>query len=286
MLIATVGSQRLSIRRVHNGAIETDLLTRPMFMITSRTDSGIDLPDIVLTDEKLLGKYGSDLTANFADIKAHGSKAFFLKENHSDNSTYSLCACATGYIWVAVSMTYGGVLRDELDFTAQIGSFALKARAIATVEVPCRYKFSGQDGLLVGHLSLLCSTVMAKYLRLRMMGRQYEEATDIAIKQTRTELASFEVADASRYRDLNSFLAQVCGNAPMPPTSDVSLISRSMVTKRWQYWRESSVLRKRYFFPQRVIRCFKKPQHDSIDLLSSTFKALAQDKTKKEVVRS
>lgn len=97
-LIIIVGSPRLRISRVQEGILDTEFLSHPMFYIASRTDSGIDLPDLNVTDEKFLNKYGSDLTANFADIRAYGSKAFFEKENLSDGMKYSLCTCATGYI--------------------------------------------------------------------------------------------------------------------------------------------------------------------------------------------
>ncbi len=48
----------MSISRVQNGEIDTEFMTQPMFYITSRTDSGIDLPYLNVTDEKVLGKYG------------------------------------------------------------------------------------------------------------------------------------------------------------------------------------------------------------------------------------
>jgi len=256
-----------------------------MFFISSRTDSGIDMPDLNVTDEKLLGKYGSDLTANFADIRACGAKAFFEKQNLSNSAKYSLCACATGYIWVCVSMA--SVINGPEEFSdveIQIGTFALKARAITTVEIPCKYKYSRRDDPLDGNLALLCSTVLAKYLRLRMMGQQYEEAAESAIKQTRKELSPLRVVDPGRFGDFDGLLRQICTNAPMPPTSDVSLISRSMITRRWQCWRDTSILRKRCFFPQRVIRCFRRSRHDSIDLMSGCFMALAPEKPKVRIL--
>jgi hypothetical protein len=261
-------------------------MTEPMFFITSRTDSGIDMPDLNVTDEKLLGKYGSDLTANFADIKAYGAKAFFEKRNLSNGANYSLCTCATGYIWVCTSIQYEAHYpREFSDIEIQIGTFALKARAITTAEIPCRYKLSGQDDLRDGQLSLLCSTVLAKYLRLRMMGQQYEAAAESAIKESRKELSALRVVDPGKFGHFEAVLRQVCANAPMPPTSDVSLISRSMITKRWQCWRDTSILRRRYLLPQRVIRCFKKSRYDSIDLLSGCFKAPSLEKTRIPVVR-
>jgi hypothetical protein len=252
-----------------------------MFFITSRTDSGIDLPNLDLTDEKLLAKYGSDLTANFADIRAYGSKAFFQKENVSNGATYSLCACATGYIWVSVS-TFREAARPGhfSDVEVQIGTFALKSRAITTIEIPCMYKYSDEVTPMDGQLALLCATVLAKYLRLRIMGQQYEAAAETATSQSRQELSSRHVIDGQQFQDFSRLLSEVCANAPMPPTSDVSLISRKMITRRWECWRDSSVLRRRYFFPKRVLRCFQATQHDSIDLLSETFKSLRPQKTR------
>ncbi len=269
------------------GTVDTNFMTQPMFFITTRTDSGIDLPDLNLTDEKLLGKYGSDLTANFADIRAYGPKTFFQKKNLSNGSNYSLCACATGYIWVYVSLKYAATNLEEFsDVEVQIGTFALKARAITTAEIPCRYKYSGRDDPLDGQLALLCSTVLAKYLRLRMIGQQYEEAAETAIKQSRQELSPHRIVDPGLFGNFDSLLREICTNAPMPPTSDVSLISRSMITRRWQLWRETSILRKRYFFPQRIIRCFKRTRHDSIDLISDCFKVLRPEKSKLPILRT
>ncbi|KAE8441094.1 hypothetical protein EG329_005889 [Mollisiaceae sp. DMI_Dod_QoI] len=195
-------SQRLSISRVQNGEIDTEFMTQPMFYITSRTDSGIDLPELNVTDEKILSKYGLDLTANFADIRAYGARAFFEKENFSNGSKYSLCACATGYIWVSTTVTH--LATDPSDFDdieIQIGTYALKAKAITTVEIPCRHKLSGREGLFDGQLALLCSTVLGKYLRNRMIGQQYEEATDNAIIQARL----YERAFATNIRCLINF---------------------------------------------------------------------------------
>lgn len=254
-----------------------------MFFVRPRTDSGVDLPDLTVTDEKIIGKYGSDLTANFADIRAYGAKAFFQKENASNNTKYSLCICATGYIWVYVS-PFSAVFQDEVPFSdvqVQIGTFALKARAITTMEIPCRYQVPDLgDDPKDGQLALLCATVLAKYLRLRMIGKQYEEAAEFAIKESRKELSALRVVNPDRFDDLDALLRKVCTNAPLPPESVVSLISRSMITRRWQCWRETSILRRRYFLPQRIVRCFKTSQHDSIDLLSGCFNALAPQKSK------
>lgn len=265
-------------------------MTSPMFFVT-RTDSGIDLPDLSVTDEKFLSKYGSDLTANFADIRAHGSKAFFQKLNQSTGETYSLSTCATGYIWVSVSPYLGPPdFEGFCELEIQVGTFALKARAISTVEVPCRYRGWASTNFQDGQLALLCSTVLARYLRLRLMGQQYEEATETAIRESRLEfynpLAPVDDPIPGSFEDLNAVLRNMCMSAPMPPESTVSQISRSMITRRWMVWRESSVLRKRYFFPQRVIRCFKRSRHDSIDLLSGCFIALTPRKSRPPFLRT
>ncbi len=278
-----------------------DFMTQPMFYIRPRTDSGVDLPDLNVTDEKLLEKYGSDLTANFADIRVYGAKAFFQKRNLSNGSNYSLCTCATGYIWVHVTVLREAAsgfdqfssseapdgLDDQFsDIEIQIGTFALKARAITTIEIPCRYKYRGQEDPLDGQLALLCSTVLAKYLRLRMMGQQYEEATEAAIRETRRELHPLRVVNPDRFEKFGLFLREICTNAPMPPMSDVSLISRSMINRRWQLWREASVLRKRFSMLQRAIQCFRKSRHDSTDLLSGYFTALAPQEQKVSIFRT
>jgi hypothetical protein len=252
-----------------------------MFYVRSRTDSGVELPDLTVTDEKILEKYGSGLTANFADIRAYGAKAFFQKENGSNSTKYSLCVCATGYIWVYVSSLFPGFDTDGFsDVEIQIGTFGLKARAITTTEIRCQYKCSDLNDPQDGQLALLCATVLAKYLRLRIIGQQYEEATESAIRQSRSELSSLRVVNPDKFEDLNSLLRNICTNAPMPPESDVSMISRSMITRRWQCWRETATLRKRYFYPQRIIRCCRSSRRDSIDLLSGCFNALTHEKPK------
>jgi hypothetical protein len=256
-------------------------MTEPIFFITQRTDSGIEMPDLNITDEKFLGKYGCDLTANFADIRASGAKAFFQKENLSTRTMYSLSACATGYIWVTVTPLHlAAEIETFSNLEIQIGTFALKTKAITTRELPCRYQISMSDDPKEGDLALLFSTVLAKYLRFRIMGQQYENAAETAIKESRKELSPMKVVDPNRFEDFEALLRKVCINAPMPPTSDVSLISRSMITKRWGCWRETSVLRKRYFFPRRVIRCFQRSRYDSTDLLSGCFQALTPDKSR------
>lgn len=258
-------------------------MTQPMFSITSRTDSGIDLPDLSLTDEKLISKFGSELGANFADIRTHGAKAFFQKENRSNGVKYSLCACATGYIWVYVSAPEDQSYSCHTsNVQVQIGTFSLKNKAITTVEVPCRYSYgtrqSQTDSPLTGRLALLCANVMARYLQLRIMGRQYEEAAETAIRELRKDIWSFKAVDRGSSSEFEKFLQQICANAPLPPISDVSLISRGMITGRWQRWMKSKVLRRRCFFPQKVIRCLKGTQHDSLDLLSGAFLSFAAGK--------
>jgi hypothetical protein len=257
-------------------------MTQPMFYITSRTDSGIDLPNLDLTDEKLISKYGSDLTANFADIRAHGSKAFYQKVNVSTETTYSLCACATGYIWVYVSPNtreamYPG---DSNGAEVQIGTFSLKSKAITTIEIPCLYSSWDCETPGDGQLALLCATVLAKYLRFRTMGQQYEEAAEKAICESRQELSPLAIVERALFNNFDDLLQQICTNAPLPPTSNVSLISRGMITSRWGAWRQNEVLRKRYFFPKRVIQCFRTSQHDAIDLFSGTFAALLPNSKK------
>jgi hypothetical protein len=256
-----------------------------MFYIT-RSDSGIEMPDLNVTDENIINKYGSDLTANFADIKAHGAEAFFQKTNPSDGSTYSLCACATGYMWVHVSPIHiSPSLQSHLDveysdLEIQIGTFALKAKALSTVEIPCRFKFQRENDYLDGELALLCSTVLAKYLRLRMMGQQYEYAAETAILQSRKELSPLRVVDPNRFDNMDVLLRDICLKAPMPPVNDVSLISRSMITGRWYCWSESSILRTRYFLPQRILRCLMGSRYDSTDLLSGCFQALGSRRSR------
>ena len=259
-----------------------------MFFVRSRTDSGVDLPDLTVTDEKIIGKYGSDLTANFADIRAYGAKAFFQKENASNHTNYSLCVCATGYIWVYIPpvspLSESGRQYPFTETEIQIGTFALKTRSITTTEIPCRYKVYHDDAQ-DGQLALLCATVLAKYLRLRMIGKQYEEAAEFAIRESRKDLSHLRIVDPGRFDGgIDSLLRKICINAPLPPESDVSLISRSMINRRWQCWRETSILRKRYFLPQRIIRCLRPSQHDSIDLLSRCFNDLKSEKPKTSVV--
>lgn len=230
-------------------------MTTPVFTVSSRTDSGVEMPDLQLRDEKLFRKFGHDLTANYADIRIHGSKAFFQKTNSSDSVVYSLCACTTGYIWVYVTLKYLATYPRELsDIEVQIGTFALAAKAITTAEVPCRFKLSSkqsdkgkvstENDLRNGNLALLCSTLIAKYLSLRISGRQFEEATEMAIFETKRAMIGYTVIHPWRYGDFNVFLKNVCANAPllMLPISDVSIISRGMIITRWRVWREGKVL--------------------------------------------
>jgi hypothetical protein len=264
----------LRINRVHNAQIiDVEYLTQPMFYIPPTNDSKIHMVDITVTDEKVLGKFGADLTANFADIRAYGADAFFQRENISDGAKFSLCACATGYIWVYVPLE--SVVVDEFSLIKiQIGTFALKTRAITIVEIPCLFKYGISYEILNGQLALLCSTVLAKYLRLRMIGQQYEDAVESAIRQTRKELSPLHVVDPGRFSNLDAMLQEVCSNAPMPPTSDVSLISRSMITRRWEGLMETEDLRKRFSLPRRILRCFKRSRSDSVELFRESFNAL------------
>jgi hypothetical protein len=248
-----------------------------MFYIAPTNDSGINMIDITITDEKVLGKFGADLTANFADIRAYGADAFYQKENLSDGAKFSLCACATGYIWVYVPLR-SVVVGEFSRINIQIGTFALKTRAITIVEIPCLFKYSISYDLLNGQLALLCSTVLAKYLRLRMIGQQYEDAVESAIRQIRKELSPLHVVDPSRFHNLDATLREVCSNAPMPPISDVSLISRSMITRRWEGWMQTENLRKRYFFPRRILRCFSRSRRDSIDLFRGWLDGLGPER--------
>lgn len=245
-----------------------------MFYVLSSNNSGIDMVDINVTDEKLLGKFGSDLTANFAEIRAQGSDAFFLKNNLSDDTVYSVCACATGYIWVYATKKADTSTPGYSIMQLQIGTFALRTRAITTMEIPFIYKPSGRDPQ-DGQLAHLCSAVLGKYLKMRMMGQQYENAAELAIKQSRKELSMFRVVDPGRYENFYRLLLDVCRSAPMPPTSDISLISRSMITRRWQRWGESSILRRKYSYPERIMRCLTRPQLDSFDIFSSPLSKLS-----------
>ncbi|KAF7885836.1 uncharacterized protein EAF02_004345 [Botrytis sinoallii] len=282
----------LKISRVHNArTIDSGFMTQPMFYITPSNESSISMPDLTLTDEKILSKFGTELTANFADIKAHGSAAFFQKENLSDGATYSLCACATGYIWVYVSPSS---IADDLEaadegwdefsrLEIQIGTFALRKKAITTIEIPCHYRTGKVVAHMNGDLSLLCATVLAKYLRFRMMGCQYEYATESAIKETRKQLAHLRIVDPGIFRGLERMLREICTNAPMPPTSVVSLISRSMIRGRWEVWGNRKVLRRKYSLPGRVMQSFKKGDADPIDLLSESYTFLRLEKKKSSI---
>ncbi|KAJ8058901.1 hypothetical protein OCU04_011884 [Sclerotinia nivalis] len=282
----------LKITRVHNArTIDSGFMTQPIFYITRNHDSGISMPNINVTDENILSKFGTELTANFADIKAHGSAAFFQKDNLSDEATYSLCACATGYIWVYISPSNIVDEREAADegwgefsqVDIQIGTFALRKRAITTIEIPCYYRTGKVVAHMNGDLALLCSTVLAKYLRFRMVGCQYEYATETAIKETRKELAHLRVVDPGIFRGLEKMLREICTNAPMPPTSVVSLISRSMIRGRWEVWGDRKVLRRKYSLPGRVMQSFGKGNLDPIDLLSESYKTLRMEKKRSTI---
>jgi hypothetical protein len=244
-----------------------------MFYISPTNDSKIDMIDITVTDEKVIRKFGADLTANFADIRAYGADAFFQRKNLSDGAKFSICACATGYIWVYVP--FQSVVVNEFSrIKIQIGTFALKTRAITIFEIPCLFKYCISHDILNGQLALLCSTVLAKYLRLRMIGQQYEDAVESAIRQTRRELSPLHVVDPGRFSNLDATLREVCSNAPMPPTSDVSLISRSMITRRWEGWMATEDMKKRFFWPRRILRCFKRSRSDSIEFFRGSLNPL------------
>ncbi|KAI9640019.1 hypothetical protein NHQ30_011581 [Ciborinia camelliae] len=282
----------LKISRVQNArTLDSGFMTQPIFYITPSNDSGISMPDINVTDETILSKFGSELTANFADIKAHGSASFFQKENLSDGAVYSLCACATGYIWVYISPSSIADEREAEDegwgdfsrLEIQVGTFALRKRAITTIEIPCHYRTGKVVAHMNGELALLCSTTLAKYLRFRMMGCQYEYATETAIMQTRKELAHLRIVDPGIFRGLENMLREICTNAPMPPTSVVSLISRSMIRGRWEVWGNGKVLRRKYSLPGRVMQSFRKGNSDPIDLLSESYKALRMEKKKRNI---
>lgn len=268
-----VSNPNLLIKRVDTK--DEYYLKKPMFLIALKRDSGISLPDINITDEKFLAKYGSDLSANFADIKALGGKAFLQKRNPSNGATYSLCTCATGHFWVSVRYLYEAP-GDYCDIEVQIGTFALKARAITTVEVPCQYLANVvRDDLQDGQLALLCSTVIGKYLRLRMLGEQYEYATETAITETRRELSTFRIVDPGRFGNFGFFLNELCANAPLPPHSVVSLISRNMITRRWRGWtqRDKPASTRQYsFLPKQIIWSLQHSKHDSLGLLRNTIK--------------
>ncbi|KAH8586217.1 hypothetical protein B0O99DRAFT_656952 [Bisporella sp. PMI_857] len=233
----------------------------------------LELPDLDITDTKIIAKYGSDLTGNFAEIKAHGAKAFFQKQNASTGSTYSLCTCSTGYIWVDVLPI--SLKADEEEFMHLeiiIGRFALKTRDLILRKVPFRYRHISRNSVLDGQLTLLFSTVLGKYVRLRIKGYQYEAAMEAAILESHHE---FPWLVNGRFGNFNLLLGKVCTKAPLPPVSDVSLISRSMIIGRWKSWTEESILRTRYFLPKRVSRSLRTAQYDATDLFSACFKSIA-----------
>lgn len=228
-------------------------MTQPMFYISPANDSGISMIDISVTDSKVLSKFGADLTANFADIRAYGSDAFFQKPNLSDGSKISICACVTGYIWVYIPPK-AVIINDHFsDVQIQIGTFALNTRAIKLVEIPCQFKYIRNHDLLESQLALFCTTVLAKYLQQRIIGQQYEYAVETAISQTRKQLAYMRIVDPGIFGNMNATLREVCSNAPMPPTSDVSLISRSMINRRWQCWRQKEDRRRGFSFSRRAL---------------------------------
>ncbi|CAG8977611.1 hypothetical protein HYALB_00011714 [Hymenoscyphus albidus] len=231
-------------------------LRRPTFLIAPRNDSGVSLPNINVTDEKFLAKYGSNLSANFADIRTMGGRAFLQKENMSNGSWYSLCT----YIEI------------------QIGTFALKARAITTIEVPCQYLASSSHDPLDGQLAFLCSMVIGKYLRLRIMGDQYESATETAITEARKELSAWKIVDPGRFGNFEALLKEICAIAPLPPTSVVSLISRNMIIERWKGWSDNSTIKKRYALPRQIIWSLQPSKYYHLDLLRNSINPSAINK--------
>ncbi|KAG9238051.1 hypothetical protein BJ875DRAFT_359903, partial [Amylocarpus encephaloides] len=157
-----ISSPNLIINRAHGaGLMQSEFMTHPVFYITPARDSGISLPDLSVTDERFLAKYGFDLNANFADIKRCGAKAFVERKNISNDTTYSLSTCATGYIWVSVRNLDTPVSPDGFsDYEVQIGTFALKAHAITTVEIPFQFCATGFKNPVHGALALLFSTAL------------------------------------------------------------------------------------------------------------------------------
>ena len=234
------------------------------------------MPNLHLTDEKLISKYGSDLTANFADIKMHGAKAFFSKVNDSTGDKYALCACATGYIWIRVLLRYQPKFpREWSDIEVQIGTFALQTRAITTASIPCRYRITKETDIDDGNLATFCATVMAKYLQTRMLGSQYEHAAEVAIVEGKAELAYLQVVDPGKYGDLRSLLLQICANAPLPPTSDVSLISRRMIRRRWEPW-TGKASKIRWIWPRSAFRYVVGGRSDAVGLVSARIGGLVE----------
>ena len=199
----------------------------------------------------------------------HGAKAFFSKKNDSTGDYYALCACATGYIWIRVLLRYQPKFpREWSDIEIQIGTFALQTRAITTASIPCRYRITKEGDIDDGKLAIFCATIMAKYLRLRMFGSQYEEAAEVSIKEGRTELAACQVVDPAKYGDMRTLLLQTCANAPMPPISDVSIISRNMIRRRWEPWNGKST-RIKWIWPKSMVRFIVGKNDDPVGLLSA-----------------
>lgn len=182
-------------------------------------------------------KYGPELTANFLDIKQHGSKAFFRTKDPIDGDKYSLCSCATGYIWARILPQLDGNSADPwISLEMQIGTYALSTMALTLSSIPFQYKMTYDDDIIDGKLSLLCTTVLAEYFRLRVAGLQFEDAAEKAVKEARKELSAFRVVDPGKYIDFQGLLLEICRSAHAPPVSSVSEISRGMILKPWRPW--------------------------------------------------
>jgi hypothetical protein len=276
--VPIVPDQKLTLSRV------PQILDEPKFLVTSRVDSAVDLPDLDETDEARLRKYGTDLTANFAEIRLHGAEAFFQKTNESTGKKYWLCACATGYIWVNILQSKPLRNGHEREVDIQIGTFALKTRAISTTKLACNYNKWGNSIYKDEYLAALVSSIMAKYIRFRIMGYQYEEAADLATPRTRSEMVQgLTRGESSRLLSTSvdevlvlnhTLLRNICLKAPLPPVGDVSMISRSMITKRWRRWSEHSVLRNKSQLAYQSLKCLQSSQGNSLHLLSGRFDTL------------
>jgi len=157
-----------------------------------------------------------------------------------------------------------------------IGVLALKSRRLITTKVPLQQEKMYEHGLSPGQLTVLISGVMADYIRLRIRGYQYEEAAETAIDKHHGE-----ISPTSNHRGTGSIrlmLKDVCMGSPLPPVSNVSLISRSMIMKRWETWTAHAVLRRRLPVRSRMLRSLRNGQINSIHLLSGTFDALSLNK--------
>jgi len=145
----------------------------------------------------------------------------------------------------------------------QIGTFALRTRAITTVEIPYSYKApassSSERKYVSGALTRLFATLLANYLHLRLKGYQYEAATETAISLTLNSFPPFlrPLIQEELFRNLKGTMREVCRNAPMPPESAVSLISRGMVVRRWESWGTEGVVGKRVWWGGKMKKCWR-----------------------------